>query len=69
MSAIYKNGGLGAFWAGTSAKLAESASKGLILMVAKEGLLNVFNSAGVSPGEKIGELHAHRHTLHTTQGA
>ena len=54
VAAIYRDGGLGAFWAGTTAKLAESASKGLILVVAKEGLLNAFSSTSMSPGELEG---------------
>ena len=49
---IYSAGGLPAFWAGTAAKMFESASKGLVLMWAKENLLSVFNKTDAfSPGE------------------
>lgn len=51
---IYAGGGASAFWAGTGAKMAESASKGLILVVAKESLLGGLNAAGVSPGKRRG---------------
>ena len=47
---IYAASGLKGFWAGTSAKMVESASKGAILMYAKESLLTVLNAANVSPG-------------------
>ena len=50
---IYRNGGVSAFWAGTGAKMVESASKGLILMYSKESLLRVFEKAHVSPGEDV----------------
>ena len=50
---IYRNGGVSAFWAGTGAKMVESASKGLILMYSKESLLRVFEKAHVSPGKRI----------------
>ena len=46
---IYASGGLPAFWAGTSAKMAESASKGVVLMWAKESLLKAFGDT-FSPG-------------------
>ena len=48
---IYAAGGMPAFWAGTSAKMFESASKGLVLMWAKESLLNSFGGS-FSPGER-----------------
>lgn len=41
--------GVRAFWAGFSPKMVESATKGAVLMVAKEGLKDVANSAGVDP--------------------
>ena len=50
---IYSAGGASAFWAGTGAKMVESASKGLILMYSKESLLKVLEKAHVSPGELI----------------
>eukprot|EP00617_Octactis_speculum_P018338 CAMPEP_0185772158 /NCGR_PEP_ID=MMETSP1174-20130828/67254_1 /TAXON_ID=35687 /ORGANISM="Dictyocha speculum, Strain CCMP1381" /LENGTH=55 /DNA_ID=CAMNT_0028458273 /DNA_START=32 /DNA_END=196 /DNA_ORIENTATION=- len=34
-----EGGGYGAFWSGTSAKMVESATKGAILLFAKEGIL------------------------------
>lgn len=40
-------GGLGGFWRGTSAKMVESASKGAILLYAKEGIANALLQAGV----------------------
>lgn len=36
---VYKRGGVGAFWQGTSAKMVESALKGAILLYAKEAIL------------------------------
>lgn len=33
---MYKNGGVGAFWAGLSPKMVESASKGAVLLWSKE---------------------------------
>jgi len=51
---IYGQGGLPAFWAGTSAKLVESASKGLVLMWAKESLLNAIGDS-FSPGKRQNE--------------
>ena len=50
---IYSGGGASAFWAGTSAKMVESASKGLILMWSKESLLGILDKAHVSPGELL----------------
>jgi hypothetical protein len=46
---VYKRGGVAGFWQGTSAKMVESFSKGAVLLFAKEGLLNVCKSSGVSP--------------------
>jgi hypothetical protein len=46
---VYKRGGVFGFWQGTSAKMVESASKGAVLLFAKEGLLNVCKSSGLSP--------------------
>ena len=48
---IYAGGGLPAFWAGTSAKMMESASKGVVLMWAKESLLTAFGDT-FSPGKR-----------------
>lgn len=38
---VYKRGGLGGFWQGTGPKMVESASKGAVLLFAKEGIMNV----------------------------
>jgi hypothetical protein len=38
LKVVYKQGGLGAFWAGIYAKMFECAAKGAILMIAKEGI-------------------------------
>lgn len=46
---MYASGGPRAFWAGTSAKMVESASKGAILMAAKESLNDSLLAAGASP--------------------
>jgi len=51
---VYKTAGGGtsgirAFWAGFSPKMVESASKGAVLLVAKEGIMDVANKAGISP--------------------
>lgn len=45
-SVIYRRGGVPAFWQGTSAKMAESASKGAILLYSKEMLLTSMNKIG-----------------------
>ena len=55
LSAIHAAGGggvagLGAFWRGTGPKMVESASKGAILVYAKESLNTSFNAMGLSPG-------------------
>lgn len=44
---VYRDGGIGAFWRGTSAKMVESASKGAILLYAKEAIATSMLSAGV----------------------
>lgn len=51
---VYSQGGggmagVGAFWRGFMPKMVESATKGAILMVAKEGIKDVSTSAGMSP--------------------
>ena len=46
---IYREGGVSAFWAGTGAKMVESASKGGVLLVSKEAILNACQNAGLSP--------------------
>lgn len=46
---VYKNGGgVTAYWSGLSAKMVESASKGAVLMVAKEAILDALTLAGVN---------------------
>jgi hypothetical protein len=52
--AVYQDGGGGfsgvrAFWAGFTPKMVESATKGAVLMVAKEGLKDVAASVGINP--------------------
>lgn len=47
---IYKDGGVKAFWRGTQAKMFESATKGAILMYAKEGINDSLLAAGWQPG-------------------
>lgn len=47
---VYRaGGGLHAFWAGFSPKMVESATKGAVLMVAKEALLDAGTAAGLPP--------------------
>lgn len=46
---VYKRGGAGAFWQGTSAKMVESALKGAILLFSKEAILNSCKSGGIDP--------------------
>uniref|UniRef100_A0A6T6KH87 Mitochondrial carrier protein n=1 Tax=Rhodosorus marinus TaxID=101924 RepID=A0A6T6KH87_9RHOD len=41
--------GVAAFWAGIGPKMFESATKGAVLMVAKESILEICHSAGMSP--------------------
>lgn len=50
-SNVYKRGGVGAYWQGLSAKLFESATKGAILLYAKEGILQSMESSGFSSTE------------------
>lgn len=45
---VYKRGGISAFWAGTTAKLVESGSKGAILLFAKEAISSSMVGAGFS---------------------
>jgi hypothetical protein len=45
---VYKRGGVSAFWAGTSAKLVESATKGAILLYSKESIANSMKAADMS---------------------
>lgn len=47
---IYREGGATAFWRGTQAKMFESATKGAILMYAKEGINDTLLTAGWTPG-------------------
>ena len=46
LRAVHRNGGLSAFWRGSGAKFMESASKGGILLYAKEGIIDVADSTG-----------------------
>ena len=46
---VYKRAGIGGFWQGTGMKMIESASKGAVLLFAKEGILNTMNKSGVNP--------------------
>lgn len=41
--------GVGAFWRGFAPKMVESATKGAVLMVAKEGIKDTATTAGMSP--------------------
>lgn len=41
--------GVRAFWRGFAPKMVESATKGAVLMVAKEGIKDVANAGGMSP--------------------
>lgn len=41
--------GVGAFWRGFAPKMVESATKGAVLMAAKEGIKDVSSAAGLSP--------------------
>jgi hypothetical protein len=45
---VYKTGGVSAFWKGTSAKMVESASKGAVLLYAKEAILVSAKNSGCS---------------------
>lgn len=46
---VYKKGGLPGFWAGTSAKMVESFSKGAVLLFAKDAIMTTASGAGCSP--------------------
>jgi hypothetical protein len=48
LKAVYRTGGLGAFWNGTSAKMVESATKGAILLYAKESIMTSLSTMGVN---------------------
>jgi hypothetical protein len=58
---VYNNGGgVRAFWAGTSAKMVESFTKGGILLFAKEAILDSTDKAGMNKvlgGVVAGECH------------
>lgn len=41
--------GVSAFWRGFAPKMVESASKGAVLMVSKEGIKDLASKAGMSP--------------------
>lgn len=45
---VYRRAGIGGFWAGTSAKMVESASKGAILLFAKESIMSAMVNSGQS---------------------
>lgn len=47
---VYRQGGVGKFWAGLDAKLVESGLKGAILVYSKEGFNSALTGFGVSPG-------------------
>lgn len=44
---VYKRAGIGGFWQGTSAKMVESATKGAILLFAKEAILSSAKQSGI----------------------
>jgi len=46
---VYKRGGISGFWQGTGPKMVESASKGAILLFAKEGIMNVVKPMDLGP--------------------
>lgn len=46
---VYKEGGITAFWKGTGPKMVESATKGAILLYAKEGILTYSLKSGMDP--------------------
>jgi len=46
--ALYKEGGVGKFWQGTSAKMVESATKGGVLLLSKESIKDSVMAAGIS---------------------
>jgi len=43
---VYKRAGVGGFWQGVGPKMVESASKGAVLLFAKEGLINAMQPLG-----------------------
>jgi len=45
---IYRQNGLGGFWKGTAPKMVESASKGAVLIYAKEVIMDACKAAGIS---------------------
>ena len=46
---LYNQGGARAFWVGTAPKMVESATKGAILLFAKEAISDSLLASGVSP--------------------
>lgn len=46
---LYKKGGVGAFWAGTSAKMVESFTKGAVLLFSKEAIMTGCESFKLDP--------------------
>lgn len=46
---VYKRAGIGGFWQGTAPKMVESASKGAVLLFAKEGIMNVVKPMDLGP--------------------
>lgn len=45
---VYRSGGLLAFWNGTPAKMVESATKGAILLLAKESIMSSLTTMGIN---------------------
>ena len=52
--AVYREGGVAAFWRGSGAKFMESSSKGAILLFAKEALINVSAATGLESLQRGG---------------
>jgi len=46
---VYKRGGIAGYWQGLSPKMVESASKGAVLLFAKEGILNTCKKSDMNP--------------------
>lgn len=46
---VYQNGGIKAFWSGTSAKMVESFTKGGVLLFSKEGIIRSCDGVGIGP--------------------
>ncbi len=65
-TSVYKAGGLKAFWKGTSAKMVESATKGAILLFAKEGIMSSLTGMGV--GSALAGMHIGRICIASTRG-